>query len=77
MVWLWSGVQVGACGFSSRILPGFYPISLVRLDGEEGELLRDSRGLCVPCRPGQSTHTHTHTDSYRQLDIVTVLNAKC
>lgn len=45
--------KVGACGFSSRILPGFYPISLVRLDGEEGELLRDSQGLCVPCRPGE------------------------
>lgn len=44
--------QVGACGFNSRILPYVYPISLVRVDEDSMELVRDSQGLCVPCRPG-------------------------
>uniref|UniRef100_G3P7E6 Very long-chain fatty acid transport protein n=1 Tax=Gasterosteus aculeatus aculeatus TaxID=481459 RepID=G3P7E6_GASAC len=45
--------KVGACGFNSRILPNVYPIRLVRVDEETMELVRDSRGLCVPCRPGE------------------------
>ncbi|CAJ1053200.1 long-chain fatty acid transport protein 1-like [Xyrichtys novacula] len=45
--------KVGACGFNSRILPSFYPIRLVRVQQESGELLRDSQGLCVPCQPGE------------------------
>lgn len=45
--------KVGACGFNSRILPYVYPIRLVKIDEETMELVRDSRGLCVPCRPGE------------------------
>lgn len=45
--------KVGACGFNSRILPTFYPIRLVRVQEETGELLRDAQGLCVPCQPGE------------------------
>uniref|UniRef100_A0A7N8XH48 long-chain-fatty-acid--CoA ligase n=1 Tax=Mastacembelus armatus TaxID=205130 RepID=A0A7N8XH48_9TELE len=45
--------KVGACGFNSRILPNVYPIQLVRVDEDSMELIRDSRGLCVPCRPGE------------------------
>ncbi|XP_050164946.1 long-chain fatty acid transport protein 1-like, partial [Myiozetetes cayanensis] len=45
--------QVGACGFNSRILPNVYPIRLVKVNEDTMELLRDSRGLCVPCRPGE------------------------
>ncbi|NWQ72344.1 S27A1 protein, partial [Neopipo cinnamomea] len=44
--------KVGACGFNSRILPNVYPIRLVKVDEDTMELIRDSRGLCVPCRPG-------------------------
>ncbi|XP_034451524.1 long-chain fatty acid transport protein 1-like [Hippoglossus hippoglossus] len=44
--------KVGSCGFSSRILPDFYPIRLVRMH-EDGKLHRDSQGLCVPCPPGE------------------------
>lgn len=44
--------QVGACGFNSRILPNVYPIRLVRVDEDSMELVRNSQGLCVPCRPG-------------------------
>jgi len=54
-------VQVGACGFNSRILPSFYPIRLVRVQEGNKELLRDPQGLCIPCMPGESTQTHTHT----------------
>ncbi|XP_072318420.1 long-chain fatty acid transport protein 1-like [Eucyclogobius newberryi] len=42
----------GACGFNSRILPSFYPVRLMRTQ-ENGEMLRDKQGLCVPCQPGQ------------------------
>ncbi|CAL9693184.1 unnamed protein product [Knipowitschia caucasica] len=45
--------KVGACGFNSRILPFVYPIRLVKIDEDTMELVRDSRGLCVPCQPGE------------------------
>lgn len=45
--------KVGACGFNSRILPNVYPIRLVKVDEDRMELVRDSRGLCIPCRPGE------------------------
>ncbi|XP_054891687.1 long-chain fatty acid transport protein 1a isoform X1 [Poeciliopsis prolifica] len=45
--------KVGACGFNSRILPNVYPIQLVKVNEETMELIRDSRGLCVPCSPGE------------------------
>uniref|UniRef100_A0A3B3WPA5 long-chain-fatty-acid--CoA ligase n=1 Tax=Poecilia mexicana TaxID=48701 RepID=A0A3B3WPA5_9TELE len=45
--------KVGACGFSSRILPNLYPIRLVKVKEGEKELLRDSQGLCIPCLPGE------------------------
>ncbi|KAJ0047419.1 hypothetical protein NL108_003017, partial [Boleophthalmus pectinirostris] len=46
--------KVGACGFNSRILPFVYPIRLVKIDEDTMELVRDSRGLCVPCQPGKA-----------------------
>ncbi|XP_061761064.1 long-chain fatty acid transport protein 1a isoform X1 [Nerophis ophidion] len=45
--------KVGACGFNSRILPNVYPIRLVRVDEDSMELVRDKRGLCVACQPGE------------------------
>ncbi|XP_047432680.1 long-chain fatty acid transport protein 1-like [Mugil cephalus] len=45
--------KVGACGFSSRILPNIYPIRLIRVKEDNRELLRDSEGLCIPCLPGE------------------------
>ncbi|XP_037328227.2 long-chain fatty acid transport protein 1-like [Pungitius pungitius] len=62
--------KVGACGFNSRILPGFYPIRLFRVR-ESGELLRDSRSLCIPCRPGEPgmlLGRIDHTDPLRRFD---------
>ncbi|XP_070838113.1 long-chain fatty acid transport protein 1-like [Chaetodon trifascialis] len=63
--------KVGACGFNSRILPSFYPIRLVRVQEENGELLRDSQGLCVPCLPGEPgmlVGRINHTDPLRRFD---------
>ncbi|XP_060108620.1 long-chain fatty acid transport protein 1 [Heteronotia binoei] len=45
--------KVGACGFNSRILPNVYPIRLVKVNEETMELIRDSNGLCITCRPGE------------------------
>ncbi|XP_063060272.1 long-chain fatty acid transport protein 1-like [Engraulis encrasicolus] len=46
--------KVGACGFNSRILPNVYPIRLVKVNEETMELIRDTQGLCIPCRPGEN-----------------------
>ncbi|XP_059191959.1 long-chain fatty acid transport protein 1-like isoform X2 [Centropristis striata] len=62
--------KVGACGFNSRILPTFYPIRLVRVQ-ENGELLRDSQGLCIPClpaEPGMLVGRINDTDPLRRFD---------
>uniref|UniRef100_A0AAR2KL18 long-chain-fatty-acid--CoA ligase n=1 Tax=Pygocentrus nattereri TaxID=42514 RepID=A0AAR2KL18_PYGNA len=45
--------KMGACGFNSVILPNVYPIRLLKVDEETMELIRDSRGLCMPCKPGE------------------------
>ncbi|XP_074549543.1 long-chain fatty acid transport protein 1-like [Halichoeres trimaculatus] len=63
--------QVGACGFNSRIMPSFYPIRLVRVKEENGELLRDRQGLCVPCLPGEPgmlVGRLNYTDPLRRFD---------
>ncbi|XP_074386352.1 long-chain fatty acid transport protein 1 isoform X3 [Zonotrichia albicollis] len=44
---------VGACGFNSRLLPNVYPVRLLRVRPDSLELLRDSRGLGIPCAPGE------------------------
>ncbi|XP_066516576.1 long-chain fatty acid transport protein 1-like [Hoplias malabaricus] len=45
--------KMGACGFNSMILPSVYPIRLLKVEEESMELIRDERGLCVPCGPGE------------------------
>lgn len=45
---------VGVIGFVSRTFPGVYPISIIRVDPESGDALRDGKGLCIPCKPGTS-----------------------
>ncbi|XP_048875111.1 long-chain fatty acid transport protein 4 [Brienomyrus brachyistius] len=45
--------KVGACGFNSRILPGVYPIRLVKVDEDTMELVRGPDGVCIPCKPGE------------------------
>nr|CAD7447794.1 unnamed protein product [Timema bartmani] len=45
--------KVGAIGFVSRIIPSVYPISIIRVDPNTGEPIRDSKGLCIVCKPGE------------------------
>ncbi|XP_055516090.1 long-chain fatty acid transport protein 4 isoform X1 [Leucoraja erinacea] len=45
--------KIGACGFNSRILPFVYPIRLVKVDEDTMELIRNSKGVCIPCQPGE------------------------
>lgn len=47
-------LQVGACGFNSRILSFVYPIRLVRVNEDTMELIRGPNGVCLPCQPGLS-----------------------
>uniref|UniRef100_A0A3P9IE83 Very long-chain fatty acid transport protein n=1 Tax=Oryzias latipes TaxID=8090 RepID=A0A3P9IE83_ORYLA len=63
--------KVGACGFSSRILPTFYPVRLVRVQEDQKELLRDSQGLCIPCligEPGMLVGRINPSDPLRRFD---------
>ena len=50
---------VGACGFLPIIWPFwcvelFLPLFLIKVDRETGEPLRDGRGFCIRCQPGES-----------------------
>lgn len=45
--------QPNAIGFVSRIAPCAYPVTLIRVDENTGEPLRDNNGLCVKCEPGE------------------------
>lgn len=44
----------GACGFISQIAPFLYPATLVRVDEQTGEPIRNSDGLCVRAKPGET-----------------------
>ncbi|CAG9825429.1 unnamed protein product [Phaedon cochleariae] len=44
---------VGSIGFISRIIPSVYPISIIRVNPDTGEPIRDARGLCMTCRPNE------------------------
>ncbi|XP_075213342.1 long-chain fatty acid transport protein 4-like [Lycorma delicatula] len=45
--------RIGAIGFVSRILPMVYPISIIRVEPSSGEPIRNSKGLCIRCEPGE------------------------
>lgn len=44
---------VGSIGFVSRIIPSVYPISIIKVDPQTGEPIRDARGLCMQCEPNE------------------------
>jgi len=46
--------HVGACGFFPiyPFLTFLYPVRLLKVDPESGEIARDKNGLCISCRPG-------------------------
>ncbi|XP_046376251.2 long-chain fatty acid transport protein 4-like [Haliotis rufescens] len=46
--------KVGAVGFTTRIAPFLYPVTLIRVDEDSGEPLRDRHGMCVHAQPGET-----------------------
>ena len=42
----------GAIGFQTRLLPWIYPVTLIRVNEETGQPIRDHRGLCFRCAAG-------------------------
>lgn len=44
--------KIGAVGFIPRYANSLYPVTLLKIDEETGELLRGPDGLCIPCKPG-------------------------
>lgn len=44
--------KTGAIGFVSRIIPSFYPISIIKVNAD-GEPIRNSKGLCQVCGPDE------------------------
>lgn len=48
--------HVGACGFFPiyPFMRPLYPVRLIKVHPETGELLRDADGLCIPCTPGDT-----------------------
>lgn len=43
----------GAIGFVSRLIPSIYPISIIRVNPETNEPIRNADGLCTRCNPGE------------------------
>ncbi|XP_011879573.1 PREDICTED: long-chain fatty acid transport protein 4 [Vollenhovia emeryi] len=45
--------KIGAVGFMPRYATKLYPVALLKIDEETGELLRGPDGLCITCKPGE------------------------
>lgn len=50
--------HVGACGFIPvhPFVKYLYPVQLLKMDDNTGEILRGPDGFCVLCKPGESGH---------------------
>jgi len=46
---------IGAVGFTTRIVPSVYPITLIRFNKDTGEYLRDRNGICIKAKPGRNS----------------------
>lgn len=44
---------IGAVGFKSMILPFVYPVTLIKVDKDTNEIVRDKNGVCVKAKPGE------------------------
>lgn len=44
--------KIGAVGFVSVLFPSVYPVALLKVDEETREIVRDSNGMCIRCKPG-------------------------
>ncbi|XP_035205863.1 long-chain fatty acid transport protein 1-like [Stegodyphus dumicola] len=63
--------KIGAVGFMSRIIPTIYPVSLIKVEPSTGEPIRDEKGLCIRCEPGEPGEFVGKiivTDPLRQFD---------
>lgn len=45
--------KVGAVGFISLNIATVYPVRLIKVNPETGEILRNKNGFCIPCKPGE------------------------
>ncbi|KAL8558160.1 hypothetical protein ACOMHN_035465 [Nucella lapillus] len=45
--------KVGAVGFTTRIAPALYPVTLIKVDPESGKPVRDKSGMCQHAQPGE------------------------
>lgn len=45
--------KVGAVGFTTRLAPFLYPVTLIKVDPQTGEPVRDRNGVCVKAEPGE------------------------
>ncbi|GFS99612.1 long-chain fatty acid transport protein 4 [Trichonephila clavipes] len=45
--------KVGAVGFLPRVCDKLYPVSLIKVDPETGQVMRNEKGLCIRCKPGE------------------------
>ena len=43
----------GSCGFVSEIIPKAYPVVVIKVDPETGEIARGSDGLAIKTQPGE------------------------
>ncbi|EZA61088.1 Long-chain fatty acid transport protein [Ooceraea biroi] len=46
--------KVGAVGFLPRYLFHLYPVALLKINDETGELIRGPDGFCIRCKPGEA-----------------------
>ena len=44
--------KAGACGFVSEIAPAIYPVTIIKVDPDTGEIVRGADGLAVRTKPG-------------------------
>ena len=44
---------VGSVGFTTRIAPSLYPVTLIKVDKDTGEPIRDRNDMCIQCGPGR------------------------
>ena len=51
---------IGAVGFTSMIAPFVYPVTLIKVDKDTNEIIRDSDGVCVRAKPGESKRYEPH-----------------
>lgn len=64
--------QFGAVGYVSKIIDGFYPCYIIKIDVDTKEPIRDPiTGLCILCEPNEPGHLVARigsNDPFRMFD---------